>query len=70
MALLALLTFIAIRARYAQALPARGSSQRLTLLLAFVAASIYALLLFGSHVTALGDPADGQPHYRLAGIRR
>jgi protoheme IX farnesyltransferase len=57
LALLALLTFIAIRARYPDALPARGASQRLTLLLAFVAASIYALLLFGSHVTALGDPA-------------
>jgi protoheme IX farnesyltransferase len=57
LALLALLTFIAIRARYPATLPARGASQRLTLLLAFVAASIYALLLFGSHVTALGDPA-------------
>jgi protoheme IX farnesyltransferase len=57
LALLALLTFIAIRARYPNALPRRGASQRLTLLLAFVAASIYALLLFGSHVTALGDSA-------------
>src|SRR4051812_1001854 len=57
LALLALLTFIAIRARYPNSLPSRGASQRLTLLLAFVAASIYALLLFGSHVTALGDPA-------------
>src|SRR3954468_6033908 len=57
LALLALLTFIAIRARYPAALPARGASQRMTLVLAFVAASIYALLLFGSHVTALGDPA-------------
>ncbi|HEY5521055.1 MAG TPA: heme o synthase [Candidatus Limnocylindrales bacterium] len=52
LALLALLTFIAIRARYPAALPARGASQRLTLLLAFVAVSIYALLLFGSNVTA------------------
>src|SRR3954451_21321129 len=57
LALLALLTFIAIRARYPAALPVRGASQRMTLVLAFVAASIYALLLFGSHVTALGDPA-------------
>src|SRR3954468_10154986 len=57
LALLALLTFIAIRARYPAALPSRGASQRITLVLAFVAASIYALLLFGSHVTALGDPA-------------
>ncbi len=57
LALLGLLTFIAIRARYPATLPSRGASQRLTLLLAFVAASVYALLLFGSHVTALGDPA-------------
>ena len=52
MALLGLLTFVAIRARYSASLPSRGGSQRLTLLLAFVAASVYALLLFGSHVTA------------------
>ena len=55
LALLALLTFIAVRARYRAALPARGASQRLTLLLAFVAVSIYALLLFGSNVTATGS---------------
>ena len=55
LALLALLTFIAVRARYPAALPARGASQRLTLLLAFVAVSIYALLLFGSNVTATGS---------------
>jgi protoheme IX farnesyltransferase len=54
LALLALLTFIAIRARYPAQLPARGASQRMTLLLAFVAASVYVLLLFGSHVTATG----------------
>jgi protoheme IX farnesyltransferase len=52
LALLGLLTFVAIRARYPAELPSRGASQRLTLLLAFVAASIYVLLLFGSHVTA------------------
>jgi protoheme IX farnesyltransferase len=57
LALLALLTFIAIRAGYPAQLPSRGASQRMTLVLAFVAASVYALLLFGSHVTALGDPA-------------
>jgi protoheme IX farnesyltransferase len=55
LALLALLTFIAVRARYPAALPARGASQRLTLLLAFVAVTIYALLLFGSNVTATGS---------------
>ena len=54
LALLGLLTFIAVRASYSQTLPARGRSQRLTLLLAFTAASVYALMLFGSNVTATG----------------
>ena len=52
MILLGILVYIAIRSRYPDALPARGSSQRFTLLAALAAASIYALLLFGSHVTA------------------
>ena len=54
LALLALLTFVAVRAAYPASLPARGSSQRLTLLLVFTAAATYALMLFGSHVTATG----------------
>ncbi|CAN5751917.1 heme o synthase [soil metagenome] len=54
MVLLALLSFIAIRAHYDRPLPAHGASQRLTLLLAFTAASVYALLLFGAHVTSIG----------------
>ena len=52
--LLAVLTFVAVRSSYPGALPGRGASQRLTLLLAFTAASVYALMLFGSHVTATG----------------
>jgi protoheme IX farnesyltransferase len=52
LALLALLTFVAVRASYPRALPSRGSSQRLTLLLALTAASVYAVILFGSQVTA------------------
>lgn len=52
--LLALLTFVAVRAAYPATLPARGSSQRLTLLVALTAAAVYALMLFGSHVTATG----------------
>ena len=52
MILLGILVYIAIRSRYPDALPARGGSQRFTLLAALTAASIYALLLFGSHVTA------------------
>lgn len=57
LALLGLLAFLAVRARYPAALPARGASQRMTLLLAFVAASAYALMLFGSQVTAIGRAA-------------
>lgn len=54
MILLALLTFVAVRARYPQTLSRTGVSQRLTLLLCFTAAAVYALLLFGSQVTATG----------------
>ena len=54
LALLALLTFIAIRASYPASLSARGRSQRYTLLAAFVAAAVYALMLFGANVTASG----------------
>jgi protoheme IX farnesyltransferase len=54
LALLGVLTFVAVRARYPADMPARGASQRVTLLLAFVAASAYALMLFGSHVVATG----------------
>jgi protoheme IX farnesyltransferase len=54
LALLALLTFVAVRASYPATSPPRGSSQRLTLLVAFTAAAVYALMLFGSQVTATG----------------
>jgi protoheme IX farnesyltransferase len=54
LALLALLTFIAIRASYPANLAERGRTQRFTLLVAFVAAAVYALMLFGAHVTATG----------------
>jgi protoheme IX farnesyltransferase len=54
MLLLALLTFIAVRAHYPVQLAARGDSQRLTLVVAFTAASVFALLLFGAQVTATG----------------
>jgi protoheme IX farnesyltransferase len=54
MILLGILVYVAIRARYPDELPVRGASQRFTLLAALAAASIYALLLFGSHVTATG----------------
>ncbi len=51
MALVGLLVWLLIRSLY----PARlsgGGSQRLTLIASFGAASVFALLLFGSHVTA------------------
>ena len=52
MLLLGLLIFLFVRSRYPARLPGRGASQRFALLAAFSAASVYALLLFGSHVTA------------------
>ncbi len=52
MALLGLLVFLYVRAGYPARLPPRGASQRFTLLAVFGAASVYALLLFGAHVTA------------------
>ncbi|MBA2374200.1 MAG: protoheme IX farnesyltransferase, partial [Chloroflexi bacterium] len=52
MILLGLLVFIAIRAGYPAGIGGRGASQRFTLLAAFGALSTFALLLFGSHVTA------------------
>ena len=52
MALLGLLVFILVRARYAERLPRSGGSQRFTLLASFAAVAVYVLLLFGSNVTA------------------
>jgi protoheme IX farnesyltransferase len=52
MALLGLLVFILVRARYPERIPDGGGSQRFTLLAAFAAVAVYVLLLFGSNVTA------------------
>ena len=52
MALLGLLVFVLVRSFYPARIAGRGASQRFTLLAAFTAIAIYALLLFGSHVTA------------------
>jgi heme o synthase len=52
MTLVALLVFILARSFYPARIGGRGSSQRFTLLAAFGAATVFALLLFGSHVTA------------------
>ncbi len=52
MALLGLLVFILVRSYYPARIGGRGASQRFTLLAAFTAAAVFALLLFGSNVTA------------------
>ena len=53
MALVALLVFVLARSWFPAHIGGRGSSQRFTLLAAFAAATTFALLLFGSHVTTL-----------------
>ena len=52
MLLLGLLVFVYVRSRFPARLSGRGASQRFALLATFSAAAVYALLLFGSHVTA------------------
>jgi len=52
MILVGLLVFLTVRAGYPARIGGRGASQRFTLLAAFATAIIFALLLFGSHVTA------------------
>ncbi len=61
MALLGVLVFILARSFFPGRLPGRGGSQRFTLLAAFGAATTYALLLFGSHVTATPTPPSSSP---------
>ena len=50
--LVALLVFLTVRAGYPARIGGRGASQRFTLLAAFTTGITFALLLFGSHVTA------------------
>jgi protoheme IX farnesyltransferase len=52
MTLLGLLIYVTVRAFYPAKLPARGGSQRFTLLAVLAAATMFVLLLFGSNVTA------------------
>lgn len=52
MSLLGLLVFVTVRAFYPARLPARGRSQRFTLLAVLTSAAMFGLLLFGSNVTA------------------
>ncbi len=76
MSLVGLLVYVTVRAGYPARIGGRGASQRFTLLAAFGAVATFALLLFGSHVTATdsaldlpGLAADGR-HARPAGHRR
>ncbi|MFL5779040.1 MAG: heme o synthase [Chloroflexota bacterium] len=66
MALLGLLVFIVVRSAYPARLGGHGASQRFTLLATFGAATTFALLLFGSHVTAT-DSALVFPDWPLMG---
>ena len=52
LALVAVLVFLTVRAGYPARIGGRGGSQRFTLLAAFTTAVMFALLLFGSQVTA------------------
>jgi protoheme IX farnesyltransferase len=52
MSLLGLLIFILVRSFYPARIGGRGASQRFTLVAALGAVTVFALLLFGSHVTA------------------
>jgi protoheme IX farnesyltransferase len=52
MALVGLLVFILVRSLYPARIGGRGASQRFTILAAFGALCVFALLLFGSNVTA------------------
>jgi len=52
MLLVGLLVYLLVRAAYPARIAGRGGSQRFTLLATFAAAATFALLLFGSNVTA------------------
>ena len=67
MALLGVLVFILVRSFYPGRIGGRGASQRFTLLAAFGATATYALLLFGSHVTATPNAALVFPDWPLMG---
>ncbi len=66
MTLVGLLVYLTVRASYPARLVIRGGSQRFTLLAAFGAAATFALLLFGSQVTAT-DTALVYPDWPLMG---
>lgn len=70
MVLLALLTFVVVRSRYQRGAYERGTGRsggagRLTLVLAFTAAVVYALILFGANVTSTPGAALAFPDWPL-----
>jgi protoheme IX farnesyltransferase len=66
MLLVGVLVYLTVRPSYPARIPGRGASQRFTLLAAFAAGTTFALLLFGSHVTAT-DSALVFPDWPLMG---
>lgn len=54
MTLVGVLVYVTVRAGYPARIGGGGASQRFTLLAVFAAIATFALLLFGSHVTATG----------------
>jgi protoheme IX farnesyltransferase len=66
MTLVGLLVYVTVRSGYPVRIGGRGASQRFTLLAAFGAVATFALLLFGSHVTAT-DSALIFPDWPLMG---
>jgi len=66
MSLVGLLVYVTVRSGYPVHIGGRGASQRFTLLAAFAAVATFALLLFGSHVTAT-DSALIFPDWPLMG---
>ena len=67
MLLVALLVYVTVRAGFPSRLAGSGGSQRFTLLAAFATVATFALLLFGSHVTATDSALvfhAGRAHYQ------
>ena len=68
MTLVGLLVYVTIRAGFPARIGGRGASQRFTILAAFAAVATFALLIFGSNVTAGGvDSALIFPDWPLMG---
>jgi heme o synthase len=67
MSLVGLLVYVTVRSGYPARIGGRGASQRFTLLAAFGTVATFALLMFGSHVTATPNAALIFPDWPLMG---